>query len=173
MTQNHLDTCIIQSMQKGITPAMQHSSASKNCATSLHPAPFGLLCFPFLCTLNRDRATESCRYWWDHAAFLHQQLTQPCSEGSLSTDSHVPNTSHGSETCSFRHSLNPIFAAATRGICAVGSYSPPLSQTGRKARASLPEYRFKNFIFCLFAFFVCCILESDNTMCIIYNLVSC
>lgn len=151
--------------------AVQHSSASKNWMVSLHPVS-PTLWSPalFLCTLNRDRTTESCRSWWDQAALLQQQLTQPCSAGSLTTDSHVPNTSSGSETCSF--SQNPVFAAATRGICEVSACSSPLSQTGRKAKVSLPEYWFKIF-FVFFSLFVCCILESDNTMCIIYNLVSC
>lgn len=155
MTQNHLDTCINQSMQKGITLRLCNTAQLPRTVWLpyiLLPPPFGLLHFSFLCSLNSNRITESCRSWWDQAAFLQWHLTQPCSAGSLTTDSHVPNTSPGPETCSF--SQNPIFAVATRGICAVSSYSSPLSQTGRKAKASLPEYWFKNFIF-LFVFFFC------------------
>lgn len=87
MPQMYLYTCINQSMQKGITHRLCNTVQLQRTVwlpCTLLPPPCGLLHVSFLCTLNSDRATESCRCHRDQAAFLQRQLSSllcrfPCS----------------------------------------------------------------------------------------------
>ena len=78
------------------------------------------------------------------------------------------------KTCSFRLSQNPTLVAATRGICAFSSlllFSSLLVPEWEEGQSNLTSVlHFLPFFFYLFVAFS---LESDNTMYIVCNFVSC
>lgn len=138
MTQNHLDTCMNQRMQKSIAPWLCNTAQLQRTVwlpCILLAPPFGCLQFSFLCTLNSHRRTESCSTDETRQPFCRDSSHSPALQvpllqtPMLLTPLLVLRLAHSAK--------NPIFAAATRGICAVASCSSPLSQTGRKAKASL------------------------------------